>query len=244
MGLGLDPVRWRVVGATVAGAGHRARGHGGEDAFAAEVDGDRGALFVAVADGAGSAPAAALGSRTAVAAAMAGLRAGVAVDVALVLAREALEDAAGAAARPLSDVATTLLVAKVDDGVLSTAQVGDGAVVIRRDRTYEVVAADCRGEYLNETCFVTSSSWRTQQRHAVVPIDDVDGVAVLTDGLQLLAFDLASGAPHVPFFDPFFGFASSGGSATDLALFLGSDRVAERTDDDVTLVVATPIPPP
>jgi hypothetical protein len=60
----------------------------------------------------------------------------------------------------------------------------------------------------------------------------------MTDGLQLVAFDLATGVPHAPFFAPFFSFVAGDGEVAQLTEFLGSERVAERTDDDVTLAVA------
>jgi hypothetical protein len=233
MGLG---VSWRALGASVAGAGHRARGTGCEDAAAFDVGPP---LLLAVADGAGSAPCAARGSSAAVAVALAALRAGATVGDALLCAREALEDLAVADGVALGDLATTLLVARVDEGVVETAQVGDGAVVLRRDGAYEVPAPDAKGEYLNETCFLTSSSWRASMRSASVSAEDVDGVAAMTDGLQLVAFELATGTPHPPFFEPFLSFVRDDGPVEQLEAFLGSERVAARTDDDVTLVVAS-----
>lgn len=239
MGVGLATERatWRALGASVAGAGHRARGTACEDACAVLVDGD-GTLLVAVADGAGSAAAAARGSSAAVAIAMAALRAGVRAGDALLLARGALDDLAEGAGRPVGDLATTLLVVRADAAGVETAQVGDGAVVLRRDGVYEVPAPDAKGEYLNETCFLTSASWRTSMREAWVPADGVDGIAAMSDGLQLVAFDLATGVPHAPFFEPFVAFAAEDGPVEQLESFLASPRVGERTDDDVTLVVA------
>ena len=239
MGLGLATGTWRAVGASVAGAGHRSRGSRCEDAFALHVDVAAGSLLVAVADGAGSAPRAARGATVAVAVAMAALRAGADVGDTLLVARAALEDLAVADGIPLGDLATTLLVARVGPGAVETAQVGDGAVVLRRDGALEVPAPDDKGEYLNETCFLTSDHWRASARRASVPGVGVDGVAAMTDGLQLVAFDLATGVPHAPFFEPFLAFARDGGPVEQLETFLGSPRVGERTDDDVTLVVAS-----
>jgi hypothetical protein len=191
-----------------------------------------------VADGAGSAARAARGSSLAVAVALDALRCGVDVADALLLARGALEDEALATDVPLGDLATTLLVARADRERIATAQVGDGAVVLRRAGAYEVPAPDAKGEYLNETVFLTSSGWRAAMRTAVVAAGGVDAVAAMTDGLQLVAFDLASGAPHGPFFEPFVAFAGEDGPVAQLEAFLASPRVGERTDDDVTLVVA------
>ena len=245
MGVGLDVtvgLAWRALASSVAGAGHRARGTPCEDASAVEVR-DDGSLLIAVADGAGSAPLAAEGSARAVASAMEAMRSGVPMDAVVEGARLALEPV-GAGER-LGDRATTLLAVRViaGSGLVETAQVGDGAVVVRRvDGALEVVAADDKGEYLNETCFLTSAGWRESLRLETVTADGVDGVAVMTDGLQLVAFDLSTGVPHAPFFAPFFAFVGGDGDEAGLAAFLGSDRVGERTDDDVTLAVAALVP--
>jgi hypothetical protein len=150
---------------------------------------------------------------------------------ALLAARSALEP-------DLAERATTLLVAAVTPSLIATAQIGDGAIVVRRCGVLEVPAAVERGEYLNETCFLTSSGWLAEARTAVVPAAGVDAVAGMTDGLQLLAFDLAAGTPHAPFFEPLFAFAADAGAVGDLEAFLGSDRVGSRTDDDVTIALA------
>jgi hypothetical protein len=237
MGVGLEVGVWRAVAASVAGAGHRARGIGCEDASRVEVLAD-GTLLIAVADGAGSAPRADEGSTRAVEAAMVALRAGVPLEAVVEGARSALEPVASG--ERLGDRATTLLVvrARADGATIETAQVGDGAVVLRRGDALEVVAADAKGEYLNETCFLTSDGWRDALRVETVDGEGVDAVAVMTDGLQLLAFDMATGMPHGPFFAPFFAFVAGDGEVAKLEAFLGSDRVGERTDDDVTLAVA------
>ncbi|HUP85444.1 MAG TPA: PP2C family serine/threonine-protein phosphatase [Acidimicrobiales bacterium] len=243
MGVGLDvagSLAWRPLTASVAGAGHRARGIGCEDASCVDVL-DDGTLLVAVADGAGSAPRAAEGSSRAVAAAMEGLRAAVDLDAVLSGARLALEPVV--AGERLGDLATTLLVVRAGQSLIETAQVGDGAVVLRRDGELEVLAADTKGEYLNETCFLTSDGWRASMRIESAPAEGVDGIAAMTDGLQLVAFDLSSGRPHAPFFSPFFSFAAGDGDVGQLAAFLGSDRVGERTDDDVTLAIASLVAP-
>ena len=241
MGVGLETSAgvWRALASSVAGAGHRARGIGCEDASAVEVL-DDGTVLIAVADGAGSASLAAEGSTRAVDAAMAAMRAGVGLDVAMEGARLALEPVV--ADERLGDRATTLLLVRIGPSMLETAQVGDGAVVVRRDGGLEVIAADEKGEYLNETCFLTSAGWREAMRVASVPAEGVDAVAAMTDGLQLVAFDLATGVPHAPFFEPFFSFVAGDGEVGHLEAFLGSDRVGERTDDDVTLAVAALAP--
>jgi hypothetical protein len=239
---------WGAIAASVAGAGHRARDIECQDACAIEVH--EGALLLAVADGAGSARLAASGSSIAVAVAMEELRVRAAddlcgarlVDVFAAVRAALAPHADDDPSTSLGDRATTLLVARVSGDAVVTAQVGDGAVVVRRDGALEVLCPVDRGEYLNETCFLTSASWEDELRVGAGPAAGIDGIAGLTDGLQLVAFDMATGEPHPPFFDPFFSFASADGSVDELVSFLGSDRVAERTDDDVTLAVAATRP--
>jgi hypothetical protein len=238
-GAGVGRPSWRALGASVAGAGHRARGIGCEDASAVEVL-DDGTLLVAVADGAGSAPRSSEGSTRAVSAAMDALLAGADVCAVLHAARRSLEPVT--AGDRMGDLATTLLVVRASPSGIETAQVGDGAVVLRRDSSLEVVAPDAKGEYLNETVFLTSDGWLDALRVETVSADGVDAIAVLTDGLQLVALDLATGLPHAPFFAPFFSFVADDGDVAQLESFLGSERVGERTDDDVTLVVAARVP--
>ena len=70
-------------------------------------------------------------------------------------------------------------------------------------------------------------------------------MALLTDGLQGLALRFASREAHGPFFEPMFARlrreARRGldGLHGELARFLDSPAVNQRTDDDKTLVLAT-----
>lgn len=238
---------WRTVAASVEGAGHLARGEACQDAHRVVVDGER--LVVAVADGAGSASRAADGARLAVDAAVTALLAscghagpgsGAAIAVALGQARVALEAEARVRGCSLGDLATTLHLAVVSGDHVLTGQIGDGAVVARCGPELVVLDPVLRGEYLNETVFVTSGAWVDEARLGTHALADVDALAVMTDGLQLLAFDVAAGRPHPGFFMPLWSWADDAPDAADaeLAAFLASGRVRARTDDDVTLVLA------
>lgn len=237
---------WRTVGASAAGSAHLHNGTPCQDAFAVGTTAS-GHLVVAVADGAGSASRSEEGAQAAVGAAVAFLSAAE-VDApleemvadAVRAARCAVHAAAGDA--DASELATTLTVIVAADAGIACAQVGDGAAVIRRDGALVLVDPVERGEYLNETCFLTSSGWREELRVASIESAGVDAIAVMTDGLQLLALDLVSQVPHPGFFVPLFDWAERGGEAEELGAFLASERVCSRTDDDKTLVLATSPP--
>jgi hypothetical protein len=71
----------------------------------------------------------------------------------------------------------------------------------------------------------------------------VGQVAVLSDGLQMVALQMPSREPHPGFFTPLFRYLETqrdGLQASEaVAAFLGSARVRERTDDDITLILAS-----
>ena len=243
------PATWRTVGASVIGTSHTERALPCQDANEI-VFNSAGMLIVAVADGAGSARRADEGAAAAVAAAVAYLGdpdpkvepLTAQVMQAVEVARRAVFDLA--VDGDLHDLATTLVVVAATATELAAAQVGDGAVVMRRNGEFEVIGPAQRGEYLNETCFLTSDGWEDDLRIDCVTLAGIDAFAAMTDGLQLLAFDLATGSAHPGFFRPLFDWAASPDAAREeLETFLGSPRVCERTDDDKTLVIATTTPP-
>lgn len=238
-----DAGRWRAVAASCVGRGHVARDAPCDDAhvLAPRDDG----LVVAVADGAGSARLGGRGASLAVTTAADLLAQATDPDqatvaVALGRARAVLEDAARAEGFPLGDLATTLHVAVLAGDRLLTGQVGDGAVVSAAgDGALVALDTGERGEYLNETVFLTSGAWADEVRFGVHDLALVDAVAVLTDGLQLVAFDMATGTPHPGFFAPLWSWAAEAGAGAERELcdFLVSARVRARTDDDVTLAL-------
>jgi hypothetical protein len=243
-------IGWRLLGASARGTSHLESGLPCQDAHRETVLPD-GTLVIAVADGAGSAGRADEGAKCAVAASVSHLtgrlqdaapRDPVAcaalLDGALQAARSALQTLA--AGGPVDELACTLLLAVVTQQWLAVLQVGDGAVVYHDTSGAFLPASQGGGEgYVNETTFVTSPSSVSEAHKTVRPAADVRGIAVMSDGIQLLAVHHATHAPHEPFFRALFEFAAqSASTAAELAQFLASPRVCERTDDDKTLVIA------
>jgi hypothetical protein len=253
---------WQVVGASVVGSGHVAVGRGCEDAHAFRVLDDR-TVCLAVADGAGSARYAAEASKLVVQTALSecAALAGQVADAdgpevwesALkdlfratrrdleTLAREhaGLDPSDELPRRALHDYATTLLVAIARQDRIVAAQVGDGATVILVDGGIEALTVPDHGEYINESTFLTSSDYLEHAQVVIHEHPSIHGVALLSDGLQLLALDGQTGQAFAPFFRPLFEFASRPDAAEpELSAFLGSARVCARTDDDKTLLLA------
>lgn len=254
-----SPETWRVVGCSARGAGHVRTGEPCQDAHAWRVA--PGALVAAVADGAGSARLGGVGAAVAARSAAEALAdslgtAGDGGDVeapddgawrarlgaAIEAARAAVAREAEARAAEIGELATTLIVLAVTDDVVAVAQVGDGAAVARGAAgTLEALTTPHRGEFVNETTFLSSPD-AAELAQLVVRREAVTHVAVLSDGLQMLALAMPSGSPHPPFFAPLFAFAAGAAdpaaAAEQLASFLTGPRVAARTDDDVTLLLA------
>jgi hypothetical protein len=102
-----------------------------------------------------------------------------------------------------------------------------------------------KGEYANTTFFL-SDERSLAQAEIMTLTDDVDDVAVLSDGAEPLALHFASRSAHEPFFRSVFAplhQVETEGEATDLSKalegMLDSAGARARTDDDATLVIAT-----
>ncbi len=127
---------------------------------------------------------------------------------------------------------------------IAAMQIGDGAMVMgREDGSVRMLTVPDHGEYINEASFVTDSDYVKHAQYVAVPRSDIWGIALMTDGLQILALDLATNTPHLPFFSPLFAFAARPDATTEeltaeLIDFLESERVCARTEDDKTLVLA------
>ena len=141
----------------------------------------------------------------------------------------------------LREYATTLLLAVVTSQWIAIAQIGDGMVVVQdNNRKLQMLTKPEHGEYINETNFITDPKYREHIQFFIDPDMSVKGIALLTDGLQMLALDFVANKPHEPFFLPLFKIAATQTASANQELenFLSSERVCERTDDDKTIVLA------
>lgn len=99
-----------------------------------------------------------------------------------------------------------------------------------------------RGDYINETAFVTDPDANESLQFCIVE-HDVQQVALLTDGLEPLVVHRATRTLHAPFFDQMFealcGFEDAEACDEALHNYLRSDTIRSRVDDDVTLLLAS-----
>lgn len=157
-----------------------------------------------------------------------------------------IEKEAEACGAGVRELACTLLTAVVGERCASFSQIGDGAIIISSRGSYDCVFWPQSGEYVNTTNFLTDRNF-ADHLECRFQEEDVAEIAMLTDGLQMLALDYASKKPHIPFFAPLFRKLRQAEQTDELEPslreFLGSPRVNERTDDDKTLIVATRLAP-
>lgn len=211
-------------------------------------------LVAAIGDGAGSAPLADLGAEAATSAFVEAVRSGVQegyvsigvlADGAIQAARNSLQAKALEHGANIRDLATTLLavVLTPSDGV--AVQIGDGVIVSREENDWTLVIAPQHGEFVNTTRFLTDDDYTSAIVVQPLSPKTID-LVMLSDGLERLALDLPANTVFRPFFDgllasilPVQCIGESSELSGDLEKFLGSERVSSRTDDDVSIVLAT-----
>ncbi|MEK7398708.1 MAG: PP2C family serine/threonine-protein phosphatase [Candidatus Poribacteria bacterium] len=245
---------WKIASASVSGTRHEKMGQPCQDFHAWEVI-NGSILIAAVADGAGSALFGEIGSALAVQSAVKTLhesiaKSGVTPDNSHQLlidsvesARTAIENKAQSESMTARDFATTLILLIATDGFVSAIQIGDGAVIIKDDNDgITALTKPSYGEFINETVFIVSPEAMDNMQIEIKRCR-VSHIAVITDGLQMLALQLPDYTPFEAFFSPLFKFIAEvkdeKKANEQLISFLRSPRVAERVDDDLTLFLAT-----
>lgn len=245
---------WRAVSAKAIGTSHAKTGLPCQDSlqFATLPNGF---LIAVIGDGAGSAEFAERGSalvtetfvRTAISAVSTGQSdlAAVLVDAAVASRESVLAEASLNATAP-GEFASTLLAVIANDLHAAALQIGDGVIVLAEEgQPWNWVFWPQRGEYVNTTTFITDTDALSMLQVRVLPNPIVD-LALMSDGLEPLAIHYASRSVHQPFFDGLFRpllHARVDGDTRNvsdaLQAFLASAPVLSRTDDDISLILAT-----
>jgi hypothetical protein len=260
-------VDWRFAYASVAGRSHVEAGTVCQDYSLCSMvrAGEDVALVLTVSDGAGSAKRSEIGSRLACASfhtaiadelGKSGMNSAVARDqIENWLASFQREVAVEAVALDVSvrDLACTFIGGVIAETWAAFCQIGDGGIVVRRpveidgasDDDFEVIFWPESGEYANETYFATLPLAHEHLQFRCLE-RGISDVAMFSDGLQRLALKFDTQEPFAPFFRNLLRPVRESGSLGELselscrlADFLASERVSDRTDDDVTLVLAS-----
>ncbi|MBR8833868.1 MAG: protein phosphatase 2C domain-containing protein [Stigonema ocellatum SAG 48.90 = DSM 106950] len=246
---------WQVVAASVPGTSHVKNKQLCQDAHHWQPLPDN-VLVLAVADGAGSASWGKVGAMIAVETAIENISrkkitsfslADDAVVRSLLIeamqaAKAAVEEEAVACEKRTPDLASTLIIAIASPEIVAVAQVGDGVAVAKDvNGNLTAITKPDHGEFINETTFLTSPD-AIETAQVILWRQAVANIGVLTDGLQMLAMNMAFGVPHKPFFLPLFDFVANMEDRTvakeQMVKFLRSERITQRTDDDLTLIIA------
>lgn len=250
-------VTWRIVAASAVGTSHTAAGTSCQDSCLAQIETDSSGhpiLAIFVADGAGSAAYGGSGAELAIEAAAEFVAQHHNQSEDLILddnwAQEcvravrakifAAADQNQALAR---DYACTFLGVVASPFATLLMQIGDGGIVVDVGSGLEVPIRPMTGEYANMTNFVTDENIADVMEVMALPTR-VDKVAVFSDGIQRLALNMTTNTAFAPFFAPFFKVLATATALqedhlqTELARFLQSPAVNERTDDDKTLALA------
>jgi len=140
----------------------------------------------------------------------------------------------------LGDFACTLLVFIATSEYLAAMQIGDGFILVRPNGgEYKLIFEPDKGEYINETTFVTSIDALKQMQIKILK-ETSHFICVATDGVEGISINLSNWQPFPPFFKPLEQYLQETEFPLekDLNDFLSSERLNARTTDDKTLLLA------
>jgi serine/threonine protein phosphatase PrpC len=141
----------------------------------------------------------------------------------------------------VDDLACTLLAFVATPHWIAAAQIGDGFMVVRsQEEGYQLLFQPDRGEFANQTTFITSTNALEEMQVRVLSGHQTF-ICAATDALEKIAIRMSDWTPFPPFFKPLEEYLQE---ITDpeqedeyLISFLESERLNQRTDDDKTLLL-------
>ena len=248
-------MQWRYATGQATGSAHDKLGKPCQDRFAVATSVGEDSLIAVVADGAGTAALAHVGAEIAVTTMLSIAQLGVRADrrdllavlrEAAAVSRQRLVEAATDRQSSPRDLACTLLAVILAPLGGAALQIGDGVIVTRDAKPdWNYVFWPQKGEYANTTFFLSDERALADAAGCELG-DDIQDVALMTDGVEPLALHFASRTAHGPFFKSVFGplyasaaVAEDASLSTALSAMLLTPGVRARTDDDTTLVLAT-----
>jgi hypothetical protein len=254
---------WRIAGASAIGTSHAKTGAPCQDAFKCALmsgEQEKEVVLLLACDGAGSAKFSDIGAELACREFASNLELflcdGHRIEsLTSEKIREwldnvvaALDARATADGERLRDYACTLLAAILSQTHAAFIQIGDGAMVVREtDEEWCYIFWPQHGEYINTTCFITEPA-SVDNFEFALEARPIHEIAVFTDGIEPLVLQYATSTVHSPWFNqmlpPVRGLEQPGvdeGLSQKLGIYLASQAVCARTDDDKTLLLASRI---
>ncbi|MEB3211201.1 MAG: PP2C family serine/threonine-protein phosphatase [Leptolyngbyaceae bacterium] len=153
-----------------------------------------------------------------------------------------LQEKAEASHTDIREFACTLIAFIATPRAVIAMQIGDGFIVVRRpNQIYQMLLLPDKGEYANQTSFVTSPDvFDTLKTH--VSLGQPSFICAATDGLESVAIRQSDGSAFPPFFKPLEEFMEETDDPEHndayLVDFLTSERLSQRSDDDKTVLLA------
>jgi serine/threonine protein phosphatase PrpC len=141
----------------------------------------------------------------------------------------------------IADLACTLLVFVATPHWLAAMQIGDGFMVVGlQGKEHQLLFQPDKGEFVNQTTFVTSAHALDEMQVNVVS-GSQKFICASTDGLERVAIRMNDWTPFPPFFQPLeeYLWETPEPEQDDQYIqnFLTSERLNARTDDDKTLLL-------
>ncbi len=142
---------------------------------------------------------------------------------------------------------TTLLFILLTPTSYFAAQVGDGAILLRghKKEKYSLAFTPLKGKHINETYFIPLKNFNSIQ--SIFMKEPIDFCLLATDGIENVAFNMATWEPSEGFFKPLEDHArkmiSQKDLERDLLKFLRAQKMQIKNQDDKTVLMGWKINP-
>jgi serine/threonine protein phosphatase PrpC len=141
----------------------------------------------------------------------------------------------------LETLACTLLGFVATPYWIAAMQIGDGFMVVSTPtQAHQILFTPDKGEFVNQTTFVTSSSAHQDIQFKVIP-EPPHFICAATDAFERLAMHLPQWQPHAAFFKPLEEYLDETPIPEQddayIMRFLESEYLNKQTDDDKTLLL-------
>lgn len=155
--------------------------------------------------------------------------------------KKALQQEADRHGYSLDTLACTLLGFVATPHWIAAMQIGDGFIVISTpSHPYELLFTPDKGEFVNQTMFVTAATVATDLQTTVIP-SAPQFLCAASDAFERIALHLPHWHPHPGFFKPLEEYLTQTPNPeqedTYIVDFLKSEYLNKQTEDDKTLLL-------